>query len=82
MSLSKQEYLSGLPFPSPGDLPHPGIEPGSPALQAGSLPLEPLGKLVEASRLTLNPTKLSCYPRQVMLRFLWCFLPGLVQPGE
>ena len=32
-----QEYLSGLPFPSPGDLPDPGIEPGSPALQADSL---------------------------------------------
>ena len=35
---------SGLPFPSPGDLPDPEIEPGSPALQADSLPPEPLGK--------------------------------------
>ena len=34
MEFSRQEYWSGLPFPSPGDLPHPGIEPGSPALQA------------------------------------------------
>ena len=33
----KQEYWSGLPFPSPGELPHPGIQPGSPALQADSL---------------------------------------------
>ena len=33
----RQEYWSGLPFPSPGDLPDPGIEPGSPALQADSL---------------------------------------------
>ena len=33
-------YWSGLPFPSPGDLPNPGIEPGSPALQADSLPTE------------------------------------------
>ena len=32
MGFSRQEYLSGLPFPSPGDLPDPGIEPGSPAL--------------------------------------------------
>ena len=32
MGLSRQEYWSGLPFPSPGDLPHPGIKPGSPAL--------------------------------------------------
>ena len=35
-----QEYWSGQPIPSPGDLPHPGIEPGSPALQADSLPTE------------------------------------------
>ena len=33
MRFSRQEYWSGLPFPSPGDLPHPGIEPGSLALQ-------------------------------------------------
>ena len=32
MGFSRQEYWSGLPFPSPGDLPNPGIEPGSPAL--------------------------------------------------
>ena len=35
-----QEYWSGLPIPSPVDLPNPGIEPGSPALQADSLPAE------------------------------------------
>ena len=38
-----QEYWSGLPFPSPVDLPDPGIEPGSPALQADSLLTEPQG---------------------------------------
>ena len=37
MGLSRQEYWSGLPFPSPGDLPDPRIEPMSPALQVGSL---------------------------------------------
>ena len=37
MGFSRQEYWSGLPFPSPGDLPDPGIEPWSPALQADSL---------------------------------------------
>ena len=37
---SRQEYWSGLPFPSPGDLPDPGIEAGSPALQADSLSTE------------------------------------------
>ena len=40
MGFSQQECWSGLPFPSPGDLPDPGIEPGSPALQADSLPTE------------------------------------------
>ena len=40
----RQEEWIGLPFPSPGDLPDPGIEPRPPALQAQSLPTEPLGK--------------------------------------
>ena len=44
MGFSRQEYQSGLPFLSPGDLPNPGIEPRSPALQAGALPSEPPGK--------------------------------------
>ena len=43
MGFSRQGYWSGLPFPSPGDLPDPGIEPRSPALQADSLPLSQLG---------------------------------------
>ena len=44
MGFSRQEYWSGLPFPSPGYLPNPGIEPWSPALQADSLPSEAPGK--------------------------------------
>ena len=44
MGFSRQECWSGLPFPSPGDLPDPGIEPGSPALQADALLSEPPGK--------------------------------------
>ena len=44
MGFSRQEYWSGLPCPPPGDLPNPGIEPRSPALQADSLPAEPPGK--------------------------------------
>ena len=44
MGFSRQEYWSGLPFPSPGDLPNPGIERGSPALQTGALLSEPPGK--------------------------------------
>ena len=43
MEFSRQEYWSGLPFPSPGDLPDPRIEPGSTALQADALPSEPPG---------------------------------------
>ena len=43
MRFSRQEYWSGLPFPSPGDLPNPGIDPESPALQADSLPLSHKG---------------------------------------
>ena len=42
--ISRQEYWSGLPFPSPGDLPDPGIEPRSPTLQADTLPSESQGK--------------------------------------
>ena len=44
MGFSRQEYWSGLPFPSPGDFPNPGIEPRSPTLQADSLLSEPPGK--------------------------------------
>ena len=45
VGFSRQEYWSGLPFPSPGDLPDPGIEPGFPALEADALTSEPPGKL-------------------------------------
>ena len=44
MGFSRQEYWSGLPFPSPGDLPDPGMEPGSPAFQADALTSETPGK--------------------------------------
>ena len=46
MGFSRQEYWSGLPFPSPGDLPDSGIESRSPTLQADSLPSEPPGNLL------------------------------------
>ena len=45
MGFSRQQYWSGLPFPSPGDLPNPGIKPGSPTLQAYTLPSEPPGNV-------------------------------------
>ena len=44
MGFSRQEYWSGLPLPSPGDVPDPGIEPASPALEADALTSEPPGK--------------------------------------
>ena len=52
---SRQEYWNGLPFPSPGGLPNPGIEPTSlvSALQADSLPVEPLGKTLDAIKIDL-----------------------------
>ena len=49
MEFYRQEYRSGLPFPSPGDLPDPGIKPRSPTLQAVSLLSEPLGKSYQFS---------------------------------
>ena len=54
MEFSKQEYWSGLPFPSPGDFSRPGIEPGSPALQADSLPSELSGKPQQICRDSKN----------------------------
>ena len=51
VGFSRQEIWRGLPFPHPGDLPNPGIEPWSPALQADSLPTEPPGKPALYSRL-------------------------------
>ena len=44
MGFSRQEYWTGLPFPSPGDLPDPGIKPKSPELAGGFFTAEPTGK--------------------------------------
>ena len=52
MGFSRQECWSLLPFPSPGDLPDPGIEAGSPALQADTLPSEPPGKAILNNKVT------------------------------
>ena len=65
MRFSRKEYWSGLPFPSPGDLPDPGIEPRSPALQADALTSEPPGKprmLSCFSRVWLSVTLCTCSP--------------------
>ena len=55
MGFSRQEYWDGLPFPSPGDLPDPGIEPKSPTLQEHTLPAEPAGKPVSYITHLNNP---------------------------
>ena len=66
MGFPRQEYWSGLSLPSPGDPPKPGIKPGSPALQAGSLPSEPPGKLLYL--LVIGKTTLCiCYSKLRML---------------
>ena len=56
MEFSRQGYWSGLPLPSPGDLPDPGIEFGSPTLQADPLPTEPPGQSKEQ-----RPTASYCF---------------------
>ena len=78
MEFSRQEYWSGLPFPSPGDLPNPGIEPRS-ALQADTLPSEPpvpLVSLIYLKRslvlpiLLLSSISLHCSLRKTFLSLL------------
>ena len=54
MEFARQKYWSGLPFPSPWDLPNPGIKPGSPALQVDSLLTEPPGK-PDSGEITKGP---------------------------
>ena len=67
MRFHRQEYWSGLPFPSPGDLPLPGIEPGSPALHADSSPTEPSGK----PRYQFARRDASCQHPEKPCRYLW-----------
>ena len=60
MGFSRQEYWSGLPFPSPGDLPNPGIQPGCPASQSDSLLSEPPGKISNISVCVYNQSTVHC----------------------
>ena len=55
MGFSRQEYWSGVPLPSPGYLPDPGMEPGSPAFQADALASEPPGKLLKLLKICTKP---------------------------
>ena len=74
MGFSRQECWSGLPFPSPGDLPDPGIKPGSPALQADALPSEPPGKVPKKGNAkecsNYHTIVLLSYTSKVMLKIL------------
>ena len=77
MEFSRQVYWSGLPFPSPGNLPDPGIKPRSPALQADALLSEPPGKpygceswtIKKAERQRIDAFELWCWRR--LLRVPW-----------
>ena len=71
MGFSRQEYWSGLPCPSPGDLSNPGIEPGSPALQADSLLSEPPGIPITRVMLESCPHTLALEPSEVLLVSVW-----------
>ena len=89
MGFSRQEYSSGLPFPSPGELPDPGIEPGSPTLEAEALPSEPPGKLNGVINSVTNrmersfviQTKLMCSLKRNLLSAS-CMLMTVLGPGE
>ena len=81
MGFSRQEYWSGLPFPSPGDLPNQGIEPRSPTLQADALSSEPPGKplvcvipyKLNSSKFGASRVRLPCYTLvQMLISLLRC----------
>ena len=83
MEFSRQEYWSGSPFPSPGDLLNPGIKPGSPALQADYLLSESPGKLILYKQCTVYmcvciylSIKSVQFSRSVMSDSLDCNIPG------
>ena len=75
MGFPRQEYCRGLPFSSPGDLPDPGNEPGSPALQSDSLLSEPPGKLQAMFNLLLwvmvTYVHIIITKNMLVLGFLW-----------
>ena len=83
MGFSRQEHWSGLPFPSPGGLPNPGIEPRSPALPADSLPSEPPGKPQALGTPVISHTTLDPWDRSYspLPHLQICDAGGLGPPG-
>ena len=84
VGFSRQEYWSGLPFPSPGDLPNPGIEPRSSALQEDSLPSEPTGKPVKTNIQTQTQEKYChqiefAFPSQLWTALLFSICLGITE---
>ena len=81
MEFSRQEYWSGYPFPSPGDLPNPGIKPGSPGLQANSILCEPRGKPTKCQWLnTIDSSQCKLVALLPLTRNTWP--PGSWQEGK
>ena len=74
MEFSRQEYWSGFPFPSPGDLPDPGTEPGFPAWQADSFPSKPPGKHPNQNILTLERKIVWKYLASQILNYISQFI--------
>ena len=72
MEFSRPVYWSGWPFPSPGDLPNPGIEPRSPALQVDSLPAEPQGKPRKTGVVRLSLPQQICTTQELNRVLLHC----------
>ena len=72
MGFSRQEYWSGLPFPSPGDLPDPRIKPGSLALEADALTSEPPGKPTP-----LNPPRELFEVLELLYILIWAIVTGI-----
>ena len=70
MEFSRQEYWSGSAFPSPGDLPDPGIEPGSPALQTDALPSEAPRKQILEPIISKENGTMSSLKQRPLLEFL------------
>ena len=82
MGFSRQEYWSGVPLPSPGDLPNPGIEPLSPAFQADALTSEPAVKetwVQSLSREDLLEKEMATHSSILSWRIPWTEEPGRLQ---
>ena len=76
MGFSRQEYWSGLPFPSPGDLPDSGIEPGSPALETDVLTSEPPGKPSRSLLVNYSEEAMAPHSSTLAWKIAWMEEPG------